>query len=86
MNREGFLETIRRQYIEDIHEAYQACIHEGGQVIDYEKLTECLTKLMRTAARDGLPPADFEEMVYSTLPQAQGKVHFEIPAPYVKAA
>jgi len=86
MNREGFIETIRRQYIEDIHEAYQGVLHAGGHVVDYEQLTGVLTKLMRTAARDGITAQEFEEMVFSTLPDTQGKIHFEVTPPVIKAA
>jgi len=86
MNREGFQETIRRQYIEDIHEAYQASIHDGGHVVDYEHLTGALTRLMRTAVKDGLSENDFEEMVFTTLPQIQGKLTLEVKPPAQKAA
>ena len=68
MDREGFLETMRRQYIEDIHEAYQASLHEGGGRVDYVHLSGVLSQVMRRASKDGFKPMDFEELVYATLP------------------
>jgi hypothetical protein len=73
MDREGFLETIRRQYAEDIQEAYLESEHEGGEV-DYGALRDRLGKLMRNAKVDGLPHKDFQDLVLSTLPQVEGKL------------
>lgn len=67
MDKEGFLDTIRKQYAEDIHEAYLECAHDQGAV-DYPALSERLAKLMRNAHVDGLPQKEFEDLVRSTLP------------------
>jgi len=79
MNREGFLETIRKQYVEDIHEAYQASLHEGGGKVDYVHLSSLLSKMMRRASMDGLRQPDFEELVYSTLPLSTGQLQLSMP-------
>jgi hypothetical protein len=80
MNREGFLETMRRQYVEDIHEAYQASLHEGGGRVDYVQLSGLLSKMMRRASMDGLKQPEFEELVYSTLPLSTGQLQLSMPA------
>jgi|GEM_PF-1323524 len=74
MDRESFLETVRQQYAEEIQEAYYECEHEDGREIDYIKLNQNLARLMQGAMLDGLPPADFEDLVRSTLPQASPKL------------
>jgi hypothetical protein len=74
MDRESFLDTIRSQYAEEINEAYLECEHENGRQIDVKKLNELLTKLMKTAKVDGLPPREFEDLVKSTLPKIVGMV------------
>jgi hypothetical protein len=79
MDREGFLETIRRQYIEDIHEAYAESLHEGGGRVDYVHLSTVLSKVMRRASMDGLKQLDFEELVYSTLPLSTGQLQLSMP-------
>jgi hypothetical protein len=79
MDREGFLETMRRQYIEDIHEAYQASLHEGGGKVDYVQLSGMLSKVMRRASMDGFKQMDFEELVYSTIPLSTGQLQLSMP-------
>ena len=85
MNKEGFLDTIRKQYAEDIHEAYLECEHEHGEV-DFSRLSDRLSALMRNAKVDGLPPKEFEDLVRSTLPAATGKVTLAGAGPRSKAA
>ncbi len=74
MDREGFLETVRRQYIEDIQEAYFECEHGGDFVLDLPTLQARLGTLMKSAQVDGLPRSEFEELVLTTLPHLQGKI------------
>ncbi len=85
MDKEGFLDIVRKQYAEDIHEAYIECAHEQGDV-DFPALSERLTKLMKNARVDGLPQKEFEDLVHSTLPDgAAGKVTLA-PAPQKRRA
>lgn len=74
MDREGYLETVRRQYIEDIQEAYFECEHGGDFVLDLPTLQQRLGSLMKCAQVDGLPRSEFEELVTTTLPHLQGKL------------
>jgi hypothetical protein len=37
MDREDFIETLKKQYADNIHEAYIECEHEKGSV-DYPEL------------------------------------------------
>ena len=82
MNRESFLETIRRQCSEDIVEAYQQAVHmdkTGTPVVDYEQLSKMLNRLMKNVAKDGVTHLEFAELVYSNLPQASGKISLKPP-------
>ena len=84
MDREDFLFALREQYAEEIHEAYMQCAHENGKVVDFSKLNQILTKMMKTAKVDGLPHDEFSELVRTTLPAVADKVH--LTAPGKKAA
>ena len=79
MDKEGFLDTIRRQYAEDIHEAYIECSHEHGDV-DLPALSSRLSTLMRNAKVDGLPQKEFEDLVRSTVPAVAGKITLAAPS------
>jgi hypothetical protein len=68
MNKDDFLETLRERYAEEIHEAYLACEHDGGKVVDNTKLFEMLHKLQANAVVDGLPKSEFRDLAKSTLP------------------
>ncbi len=74
MDREHHLETIRRQYTEEIQTAYQQCEHENGKTVDYTDLHHRLTRLMKTARVDGLPAKEFMELVKSQIPMAWTKI------------
>lgn len=77
MNREDFLDTIRKQYADEIHEAYIECAHEAGNT-DWSVLNGKLSKLMRSAKAEGLPNKDFVDLVQSTLPaEARGFLTFD---------
>jgi hypothetical protein len=82
MNRESFLETIRRQCSEDIVEAYQAAVHvdkDGHPNVDYEQLSKLLNRLMKNVAKEGITHLEFAELVYSNLPQASGRISLKPP-------
>lgn len=68
MNRESFLETVKQQYSEEIHEAYLEHAHGGGKDVDMPGLKKKLQKLMASAKVEGLSPAEFEELARTTLP------------------
>lgn len=78
MNREGFLETLKQQYAEDIHAAWIECEKEYGEV-NYPKLNQLLSKLMKNAKLDGLSQKDFEELVRSTIPEASKELALSVP-------
>ena len=73
MNRESFLETVKKQYVEEIHEAFLECEHQEGGV-DFPRLSALLGKLMNHAKAQGLTDVEFEELVHTTLPETQGKL------------
>lgn len=83
MDREGFLEQVRHQYMERISAVYVQAEHEHGEV-DYGFLSTQLTKLKKGAAAEGIAGHDFDEMVRSVLPDLEGKLEFL--APIKKAA
>jgi len=69
MNKESFLEVVRQQYSEEIHEAYVEHSHGGGSKIDIPGLNKRLLKLMANAKVDGLSAHEFEELARATLPE-----------------
>ena len=86
MDREGFLETLKKQYTDRISASYFQFEHEGGSV-DYPQLSAALQKLKKSAAAEGIRPADFDDLVHSVLPGVEGKVDLgSRPAPTKKAA
>lgn len=68
MNRESFLETVKQQYSEEIHEAFIECEHGGERKVDLPKLDDLLERLGQNAQKEGLSAGDFVELVQSTLP------------------
>ena len=66
--------ALREQYAEEIHEAYLQCAHENGKVVDFPRLNQILSKMMKTAKVDGLPHDEFSELVKTTLPDVATKV------------
>jgi hypothetical protein len=83
MNKESFLDTIKQQYSDEIHAAYVECEHGGGHKIDLPELSKRLQKLMASAKVEGLPGAEFEDLVRATLPDIAEKVELR---PVRKAA
>jgi hypothetical protein len=83
MDKETFLDAIRQQYVDDIHEAYLECDHGGDHMIDMATLNKKLRTLMANAKVDGLSAAEFEELAKATLPDVAGKIDL---APARKAA
>ena len=76
MNREDFLDTVTRQYSEEIHAVYVECESDSGRNVDYEKLNIRLRKLMTNAKVDGLSPKEYIELVKHTIPQACDHIAF----------
>jgi len=70
MDRDSFLDTVRKNYAELIHEAYVECEHEHGE-FDAAKLKASLAKLAKAAKVEGLGQKDFDDLVKSTLPSHQ---------------
>lgn len=68
MTREDFLEVIRKQYSERIHEAYIECEDSTGKLA-YDKLQQKLTSLLKNARVEGLTTKDFYDLVESALPR-----------------
>jgi hypothetical protein len=69
MNRESFLETVKQQYAEEIHEAYIEHEHGLGGKVDFPALNKHLKKLMASAKVEGLSAQDFQDLAHATLPQ-----------------
>lgn len=76
MNRESFLETVRKQYSERISSAYMLCEHGGS--IDVEEFGAQLKPLKKMAYREGISPGEFDELVFSFFPDVRGKVDLEL--------
>jgi len=84
MNRESFLETVKKQYTDEIHEAYLECEHEG--TVDLKALNQRIKKLMSNAKVEGLAPKEFEDLVRTTIPDVAGKLDFKAGTGNKKAA
>lgn len=67
MNREDFIEELKKQYAEVIFEAYLECEHEKGAV-DFESLKAHIEKIGKAAGVEGIQWNDFNELVQSVLP------------------
>ncbi len=80
MNREGFLEAVKKQYAEEIQSAYFACEHEdelNHKSLNKVELEKKLFKIMKSAAAEGLNSKDFEELVFSTIPEVGNQLNFK---------
>ncbi len=67
MNREDFIDELRRQFADSITEAYLESEHEKGSV-DYPALREQIEKIGKAAKVEGLKPAEYHELVCCVLP------------------
>jgi hypothetical protein len=67
MDKESFLEGLRKQFANEIQEVYLECEHDRGEV-DISRLNSMLKKLMAGARLQGLPEKDFLDLLKSTLP------------------
>jgi hypothetical protein len=76
MDRESFLETVKKQYAEEIQEAYVECEHDDGRTVDYVQLNQKLRRLQTGARAQGLAEPDFQELVRMALPEVWDKLSF----------
>jgi hypothetical protein len=77
MNKETFLDTLRSQYAEEIHEAHIECERGEGR-IDLEAFAHKLHQLRKAAQVEGLPNQDFDDLVNATIPALmQGKALYK---------
>ena len=67
MDREDFIENVKKQFADSINEAYLECEHEKGSV-DYPALREHIDKIAKAAAVEGLRPHEYHELVCCILP------------------
>ena len=78
MNRESFLETVKKHYADEIHEAYLECEHQdpkhGKVSVDHVRLDQILSKLAKTAKHEGLSEIEFHDLVKSVLPEQGQKI------------
>ena len=74
MDKEGFLDAIRKQYADEIHEIYLECEHDDGRRVDYAKLNSELKRIRAHARVEGLSDKEFDDLVKSTLPGSQDKL------------
>jgi hypothetical protein len=76
MDRESFLETVKKQYADEIQEAYVECEHEDGRAVDYAQLNQMLRRLQGSARAEGLLEKDFQDLVRTALPEIWEKLSF----------
>ena len=74
MDREGFLESLRQQYSDEIEAAYRQSEH--GLTVDLVKFNHDLLVLRHSAVVEGLPERDFDELIQAVLPHIVEKVDF----------
>lgn len=67
MDQEGFLETVKKQYGDEIQALYMRCERSESGEVDYSKLRDGLGKLMKNAKIEGLSRPLFEDLVESCL-------------------
>jgi hypothetical protein len=67
MDRDDFIEDLKRQFADSITEAYLECEHEKGAV-DYPALKDRIEKIGKAAKVDGLKTTEYHELVCCVLP------------------
>ena len=72
MDKEGFLDAIRKQYTDEIRAAYLQSEH--GKSIDYVQLHHALTRLMKTAKIQGLGTRDFMDLAKGELGETWSQI------------
>ena len=69
MNRENFIEALREQFAEEIHQAYLSCEDpESEHRVDLAQLKEQVFKILKSAQIQGFPEEDFLDLLSTTLP------------------
>lgn len=76
MDRESFLETIAKQYADEIRDAYLECEHDEGRQIDFPRLNSLLAKLLKNALAAGLTASQFDDLVKASVPEAWSKLSY----------
>lgn len=74
MNRESYLETVKKQFTDEIHSAYIHCQHEGpnnSRLLDISALESKLQKLKRVAVAEGISENDFDDLIHAAIPESQ---------------
>jgi hypothetical protein len=69
MNRDTFLETIRRRYLADLRDAYFECEQAETKQLDQEKFQKLLSKLVKHAQMAGMPQSEIEGALSVVVPQ-----------------
>lgn len=72
MDKDSFLETLRKQYRDQIRAAYIECEHESQ--VDFGALRKRLKKLVTHSLSQGISAKEFADLVQSTLPEIRGKL------------
>jgi hypothetical protein len=67
MDRDDYIDNLKKQYADGIFEAYLECEHESG-TIDYPELKSRLEKIGKAAQVEGIHPSEFHELVFGVLP------------------
>lgn len=76
MNRDAFLDILKRQYSDEISFTYSKHDHHTGSGLDILKLDEELAKLRRSAEVEGLPAEEFDGLVRSKLAHVHDKLTY----------
>jgi hypothetical protein len=77
MNKESFLDALKQQFTDEIHEAYIECEHGTEGKVDLPSLNLRIQKLMAHAQIEGLSPIEFQQLVRATLPGVADKIVFQ---------
>lgn len=81
-HREAFLEYQRRVFSDSIVKAHQESTHldsKGSRSVNLSELSARLGTLMKSGMKEGMEPSEFEDLVYSLLPELRGRISLAVP-------
>lgn len=76
MNRDDIVETLKREFSEEIREALLESEQNRGKIVDYDKLNKKIEQAWRAAKLAGLTADDFADVIENVIPEHLESVTF----------
>jgi hypothetical protein len=68
MDRESFLEAVRKHFANDIQEIYRDCENHSDRGFDLARMNRLFRSLWKGARAQGIGEKDFLELIRTTIP------------------